>query len=48
MDDQPPPFSSSEKRDDDVSADDIIIAFLHNTGFLYFGEGDLAWHIIIA
>ena len=46
-DDQPPPFSSSEKHDDNVSADDIIIAFLRDTGFLYFWEGDLAWHIII-
>ena len=46
--DPPPPFPSSEKRDDDVSADDIIIAFLRDAGFLYFWEGEQAWHIIIA
>ena len=33
---------------DDVSADDIIIAFLCDGGFLYFWDGDLVWHIIIA
>jgi hypothetical protein len=30
-----------------LSADDVISAFLRDAGFLYFHEGDMAWHIFI-
>jgi hypothetical protein len=28
-----------------LAIDDIIKAFLHDTGFLYFYEGEYAWHM---